>query len=151
MADNTNDKDFMLSDDMILDDIEDMPSFAAWPSGMYHVIANDGFVPDEVNDAPVFRLPLTLLKVMGLVDEGGEEAPPAEGSELGLMFQRNNKFGAANYKTYANPIGKKLGLKTVSEINEQSKGVEMQILLNKIQSKKDKTKWFNRTVEVIIL
>lgn len=145
-------KDFMLSDDMVLDDIEDMPTFAAWPSGMYHVVANDGFIPDDVNDSPVFRLPLTLKAVLGIVESDGEDnTPPVEGSELGLMFQRNNKFGAANYKMYANPIGKKLGLTSVAEVNEQSKGIELHVLLNKVQSKKDKSKWFNRTVEVIVL
>lgn len=148
MADNN--QDFMLTDDMLLDNIEDMPSFAAWPSGMYKVIMNDGIFAEEINEKPAFKTNLTLLEVLGMADDVTNDEAPKVGSELGMMFMRTNKFGAASYKLFANPIGKKLGVATVAEVNEQSKGIELTILLNRVQDKKDKSKFYNRAVEVIV-
>ena len=143
-----DEKDFMLTDDMLIDDIEDLPSFECWPSGMYSVVLSQGIIETEIADAPYFKAPLTLTAPG--VDVEGQPTTVAVGSELELLFQRGNKFGAANYKTFVRPIAQKMGVSKVSEVNEGCKGMELTILLNKRQSKRDKTKFFPQVMEVMV-
>lgn len=151
MTTETN-KDFMLTDDMLLDDIDDLPSFGCWPSGAYRVSIPDGVLEETINDHPAFKINLTLLETKGIVDEESVEEgdKPKPGAELGLLFMRDNKFGAANYKSFIKPIALKAGVNSVAEANQAAKGMEITILLNKQQDKKDKTKFYPRVMEVMI-
>ena len=147
----SEDKDFMLTDDMELDEIEDLPSFEAWATGMYKVVLEDGVVEDTINDNPCFRIANTLKEIMHC--EAEDEAKPKVGSELGILCMRNNKFGAATWKLYAKAIRMKFPDKTkVSEINEMSKGFECIILVNKVKAKAkqgEDVKYFSRILEVL--
>lgn len=145
-----NKTDFMLTDDMSIDTIDDMPGFEAVPAGAYRFALNEGILSDELPDGrPIFRMPATIMEIVGIVDDTITEAEqPKIGSEVGFMFMRTTKFGAANYKAVAKVISAVVGSKVVSEINEQSKGIELIILLKKTQDKKDKSKFFNNIVDV---
>jgi hypothetical protein len=145
-------KDFMLDDSMSIDDIDDMPGFEAIPAGQYKFALNEGIISDALPDGrAIFRMPATIMEVLGIVDDTITESEhPKPGQEVGFMFMRTTKFGAANYKAVAKVISEVVGSKVVSEINEGSKGVELIILVSKTQNKKDKTRWNNNIVDVAL-
>lgn len=148
MADNQ--KDFMLDDSMSIDDIEDMPGFECPPSGQYKFALNEGILSESLpDDRPVFKMPATIVEVQAIVDDTIAESDwPKVGDEVGFLFMRNSKLGAANYKAVAKVLSEVVQSKIVSEINESCKGVEIVVLLNKKQSKKDKDKYFPTIVDV---
>lgn len=154
----TENKDFYLSDDMSLDDIEDMPTFECWPTGAYKVMLSEGIKEEDINEHPSYKIPLTLLAEPDLEDDTIDQAErPKVGDELELLFMRDNKFGAASFKKLAVPIAKSLGVGKVGEVVEGSKGVELTILLLKQQAKKKKgapagepPKFYPKIVEVIV-
>lgn len=145
-------KDFMLTDDMSIDDIEDMPGFECPPSGQYVFSINEGILSDTLpDDRPIFRMPLTIKEVRVLIDDTIPESDwPKVGDEVGFIFMRSNKLGAANYKAVAKVLAPVVGSKIVTEINEGCKGIDLLVLLNKKQSKKDKEKYFPTIVDVAI-
>lgn len=143
-------KDFMLTDDMSLDEIEDMPGFEGLPSGQYKLALNEGIVADELPDGrPIFRMNCTVEEVIGLVDDTLAEADqPKVGAEAGFMFMRTTKLGAANWKAVAKVLSPIVGSTKVSEINEGCKGISIVALLKKTQSKTDKTKYYTNIVDI---
>lgn len=144
-------KDFMLTDDMSIDDIDDMPGFECPPSGQYVFSLNEGILADNIGDdsKPIFRMPATIKEVQAIVDDTIPESDwPKVGDEVGFIFMRNNKLGAANYKAVAKVLSEVVGSKVVSEINEGCKGLDIVVLLNKKRSKKDKEKFFPTIVDV---
>lgn len=145
-------KDFMLTDDMSIDDVEDMPGFECPPSGQYKFALNEGILADELPDGrPIFRMPSTIVEVLGVVDDTiPDNEIPKPGTEVGFMFMRGTKMGAANYKAVAKVIAEVVGSKIVSEINANSKGIELIVLMKKVQSKKDKTQFYPNIVDVAL-
>lgn len=138
-------KDFMLSGDMLLDDVSDLPSFKLWPEGLYLIALNEGITEDTINDIPFFRAAFTLVEIRGIIDETA--VPPAIGDEHGMIFNRTNEFGAGNWKKLAKPISEITGEKTVDGINQNSKGVQLLVLLGTRPDKDDKTKIYQQLVE----
>lgn len=141
-------KDFMLTDDMALDEVEDMPSFETWETGLYKCVLNDGITEKTVNEHPSFSIMLTCKEIMHQDDP--DSSTVKVGSEQEILCMRDNIYGAANWKLFAKAIQKSMPqLTKVGEINENSKGFECAVLLKKVENRKDKGKFFPRIVEVI--
>ena len=145
-------KDFMLTDDMTLDEIEDLPSFECWPSGMYNIVLNDGVLEETINEHPTFKIPMTLQEIVGIPDEAvKDEEKPKPGAELELLFMRDNKFGAGGYKAFMAPISKKFGVTKVSEMNAAAKGVQLTIVLLKREgTKENKGKFYPKVMDSMV-
>lgn len=121
-----------ISDSMILDDIDDLPSFTVFPSGAYLVNLHEGIVAKDINDKPYFEIAMTLKEVIEMTEElKGDELPPKPGDIGSLLFSRDNKFGAGLYKEVARPLAKHLGVVTVSEVNAGSKGLDVMIVVKR--------------------
>lgn len=114
-----------LSDDMLIDDIDDLPSFDPWPEGLYPVILEDGITDETVGDHKAKKVVFKLLAPGEVSDNNKHNLKaPIVGDECQLVFMKDNEFGAGNFKKIISPIAQFVGVKTVGEACQQSKGVK---------------------------
>ena len=134
MADNKTDStlDSQIDDDFILDDIEDLAGFVTPPNGAYLFRLDKGIEEKVINEKNYYEVPLTLVSVVEMNDklDEGEEMPKA-GDVATLIFKRDNKFGMGNFKNFVKSIAEKTGARTVGEVREQAKGMEMLVILKR--------------------
>ena len=79
-----------ISDDFLLDDIDDLPGFVVLPTGAYTVRLDKGIEEKTINDANYYDVQMTLVEVLDLdakhLDEG--EVAPKAGDLAGMLFAR---------------------------------------------------------------
>lgn len=112
-----------------LDDIDDLPTFATFPTGSYHVVCDDGIERKVVNDKQVATINLRLvetLEMTGTLDQG--EAPPKPGDIESFMFQLDNETGQGFYKQVLKALADKLGTKEIKPLEQNSKGINFLIV-----------------------
>lgn len=131
-------KEFLgLTDDMLIDDIDDLPSFDPWPEGLYPVILEDGITDEDVGDHKAKKVVLKLLAPGEVSDNNKHNLKvPAVGDEAQLVFMKDNEYGAGNFKKIIAPVAQHLGVKTVGEACANSKGVKGHAFLTVRQGKK---------------
>ena len=139
----TDNKIAVVTDDFLLEDIEDLPGFVTPPTGAYRIRLDKGIEDKEINDNPYFSVELTILEVMEVVEEnlekaedGTPEALPKEGDIATLLFAKDNQFGMGNFKSFVKSIAEKFGLRKVGEIREVAKGLEMCVVIKRKWNKK---------------
>lgn len=126
----------LVGNDFLLDDIEDLPSFVALPSGAYVVTLDKGFEEKEINDEPYFELAVTVQTVEELNEKLPEgESSPKPGDIGSFLFNRTNKFGMGNFKEIAKPIAQHFGSSTVGEVIDASKGLTVIIIVKRTKGK----------------
>ena len=130
-----------IDDDFDLDNIEDMPGFITPLSGVYTCVMEKGIEEKEIDGekgtANYYDIPLIMKEVHETTEEPDDESPlPKEGDQFNLIFKRNNAFGMSNFKAFVRPIAEHLGTKKVGEIREQSKGLEIMVVLKRRWNKK---------------
>lgn len=104
---DTNKLDAAITDDMSLDDIESMPKFITLPTGAYVVLFEKG-VEDKVvsegkeNAFQAAEAHFTVVSVeemaAGSLELGEKE--PVPGDKGNFMWNRENKYGASQYKEF---------------------------------------------------
>lgn len=146
--------------DMSLDDIEDLPSFACFPTGAYMVSLEKGLEHKPINEHPAISVPMTLKEIVELdpnqleVDEATQEreGPPKTGDIATVAFMLDNEVGAGFFKEFAKPIAKHLGVSSVRDIIEGSKGLELMVILKREKGKKENAdKRYQRFVKVAVV
>lgn len=139
MADDV--KAATVDDDTILDDIEDLPEFTTPPSGAYLVSLDKGIEEKKINNEPYYDVQMVIKSLVSVPETGLHEGEklPKEGDMFNFIFNRANEFGMGNFKKFCMPIREKFGARTVGEIKEKAKGLEMLIVLKR-KAKKDKQK-----------
>ena len=90
--------------DGTLDDIADLPSFAAWPAGAYKVVLKEGFAEKKINDHPAFELKLMNQETLELNNAAETEETPKVGDECSLSFMMDNDTGKGFFKEAIKPI-----------------------------------------------
>jgi hypothetical protein len=143
---NENQLDKMLDDDFLLDDIEDLPEFVTPPTGAYIMSWPDGISSDTLGEkaTPVYKIKCIIDSVeqvlpenLNIVNELGEpEVPPKPTDMFDLVYSRDNKFGAGNFKKIAGMVAKHFGCKTIGEVREKSKGLKVLMVLKRVHNKK---------------
>lgn len=130
----------LVTNDFLLDDIEDMPAFLTLPSGAYHVKLEEGIVekkiPMQGEDVDCFEAAMTVVETLEMTDKLGEdEKTPKQGDIASMLYNRTNKFGMGNFKDFVRPIAERFGVRTVGEIVSNSKGVELMIIVKRTYNK----------------
>lgn len=144
----------LVTNDFLLDDIEDMPAFLTLPSGAYHVKLEKGIeekkVPMAGEDTECLEAAMTVVEALEVTDKLGEdEKPPKTGDIASVLFNRTNKFGMGNFKDFVKPIAQQFGAKTVGEVVTASKGVELMIIVKRTYNKeKDR---YNMNIKKVAL
>lgn len=135
--------------DMSLDDIDDLPSFKAFPTGAYHVVFEKGFEEKTINEgkpnqSKIIALEMTL-KTVGELQAGSlntGESVPVVGDIATLSFQITSEVGLGFLKEATKPFAEKFGVKKLREIFAASKGVEALVVLVRGKAN-DKGQQFN--------
>lgn len=130
--------------DGTLDDIADLPSFAAWPTGAYRVFTKDGFVRKTSDDGKQhsYELKLQMQEVLEIKPEDQESAPKV-GDETQLSFGLGTDIGKGFFKEAVRPIVAFLGLGedqpgAIRAAVEASKGMEFMVILKRRKVTKDR-------------
>lgn len=122
--------------DMSLDDIGDVPNFDKWPTGAYLIGLEDGIVEKTLNDTNYLSAEFTLMGEPQEIRLHGSQTVPKMGDKMDNLFDMSNPYGAANYKKLAGPIQQATGAKTIREINENSKGLLLLVVVSSAFNKK---------------
>lgn len=143
--------------DGTLDDIEDLPSFAAWPTGAYRALLPEGFKQKIIKDKPAYTLKLKNLEVLEVSDPVEAEEAPKEQDETEVMFGLDTETGRGFFKEAIKPFLDFLGLPpnqpgAVRAAVDASKGVEVVAVMKRRSVTKDgETKLYPSLVKLEIL
>lgn len=118
-----------------LDDIDDLPSFAVWPTGAYHIKLVDGLVQKEIGGHKAVEMNMTLVAIMELATTVAEEDKPKVGDTCNSAFMLDNAIGAGKFKEVLKPLGEKLGTKVPSAIMSGCKGMDLVVTIAKTHDK----------------
>jgi len=120
-----------------LDDISDLPSFGAFPTGAYLVNLAKGIEFKKINEHPAMTVEMALVSVEELKEESLDEGelPPKEGDIATAAFLMDNETGQGFYKRFADPIYKHLGVSRHREAIEQSKGLQLLVVMKRVHGK----------------
>jgi hypothetical protein len=136
--------------DSSLDDIADLPGFATPPTGVYKVLLAKGMEQKVVADHPAIDMPMTIQEVLEVKPEAlnpGEELPKI-GDIASTVFMLDNDTGKGKLKEVLKPISAAVGETTVRAILEKTKGLELIVVMKRIQDKKDKDKYYSNIVKL---
>ncbi len=131
--------------DSSLDDLADLPEFGTYPAGAHKVIID--WEQKEVNKHPSLELKFKLVETLELSNPNDEPLTP--GAEGSVLFMLDNEFGQGKLKNFLKPLGQSLGVSKLSEIVEQSAGMEVTIV-TKVRQNKDKTQSYTDISKVLI-
>lgn len=133
-----------VDDDFLLDDLDDLPSFVAPPTGAYIVSLDKGIEDRTLEDKKTkedrtfYNVPMTIVSVEEVnqkdLDEG--EVLPKEGDSFNILYDRSHRVGMGVFKqNFLVPIAEKFGLKKVGEVKEASKGIQMLVIIKRTYDK----------------
>jgi hypothetical protein len=137
MTDSTNkvkDVDVEALLDSTLDDLEDLPTFQAFPAGAHKALIT--LALKEVNDVMCVELTAEGIETLALTHPT-KDSPIKEGDKASMLFMLNNEFGRGNLKLVAKPLAEALGTKTIAEVVEQAKGIEVVMATTVRKDKED--------------
>ena len=147
MSDSMNASDIDSLLDATLDDLEDLPSYDAYPAGVHRVLASLSF--KEVNGNTVIELALKALETVELANPS--DTALAEGAETSLIFMLNNEYGRGNLKKVATPIAAALGTGSIRDTVEAANDVECLIVTSLRADKNDKDKKYTNVKELQVV
>jgi hypothetical protein len=140
--------------DTSLDDIDDLPGFAALPTGAYNVVLPKGFEVKMVNNSKSVEMAMTVKEVVEIVEDSLDEGEslPKEGDIATMLFQLDNSTGAGLFKQAAAPIRAASGANTLREVIEASKGMELTVIIKRRKGKgENEGRNFMSLVQVSVL
>lgn len=116
--------DFNIDDilDATLDDLADLPEFTVPPAGTYQMVIKSA-EQKKVAEHPAVEVKFSISSTVELEDDTQE--PVKDGTETSIAYMLDNEFGVGSLKKLLKPIGEHLGVSKVSEILEQSRGMEV--------------------------
>lgn len=142
----------MVSDDFLLDDIEDLPSYSVFPSGAYVIRLEKGIEDKEINDKKYYETQLTMVSVVELSEKlDATEAPPKPGDIGSMLFDRTNKLGMGSFKEFVKDIAIKSKARTIAEVKAAAKGMELMIVVRRVPSKKEEGRYNMRIKTAMVV
>jgi len=133
--------------DATLDDLEDVPSFKAFPPGAYEVFAT--FEAKEINDKQAIELSLKLKAVIECSAEG--EDVPKEGDTASTLFFTGTPFGRGKFKECAVPFAVFAGSRNLRDIIEAVTDVECVVITAYSKNKEDPANPYMNVKEIQVV
>lgn len=122
MSENTTvDLDQLLDAD--LDDLADLPEFASFPAGC-HKSTLEVQIKD-ISGKKMIEVKLTGIETVELV-KPEEDKPISAGQVSSALFDLSNEFAQGAFKKLMQPIKEHLGVSSLRDVIEQSKGLEVE-------------------------
>lgn len=147
----SNDKKIaVLEDDFDMDNLADLPSFKAWPTGAYSATLDAGFERKKVGEHDAIELVMTLNNTEELepqnLSEG--EIPPVPGDKCNTLFIMGNEMGQGKFKEVAAPFAAAAGSTKFSAIRDISKGAKVLVIGQRTAKKDDPSKFYFNIVKI---
>lgn len=144
-----SDKNKVMAADFDMDDLEDLPSFKAPPTGSYIVTLVNGLERKKVGEHDAVEAMMEIV----MVDEVTEtlepdEAPPKEGDKFSTLFMLDNELGQGKLKDFMKPLKEACGSGKFSDIQKFSKGIKLAVIGKRAGKKDDPEKKFFNIVKV---
>jgi hypothetical protein len=142
-----------ISLDASLDDIADLPTFKAFPSGAYIVTLEKGMESKKIGEHPAIDMPMTLKEVAEVTEKDVDESElPKPGDIANIAFMLDNNVGAGKLKEVLKPIGEHLAISgPISAIIAQTKGLELLVILKRTKDKDNAERKYNSIVKVSVI
>jgi hypothetical protein len=142
--------------DMSLDDVEDLPGFAIFPTGAYLVSIDEIPERKEIDGAngakqPILEVKLRLEEIveMSETDVDPDDMPKINDVNT-ISFQLKNRYGIEAMKKFLLPIGKHLGTPVPKDIIGGMKGLKLAIAAKRTYNK-DKDRHYSKIKKVAIV
>ena len=141
-----------LGADFDMDDLADLPSFKAFPTGAYVVQLEKGLERKKVGEHDAVEAVLTLVEVgeveADALSEG--EALPNPGDKCNILFILGNEIGQGKLKEFVKPIKEQLGASGFAAIQQASVGLKLLLVGKRTVNKDDPDKKFFNPVTVAL-
>ena len=118
-----------------LDDIEDLPQFKAFPTGLYVCILT--LEQKKIGDHPAIEAKFKLVDVKELSDKSA--TPPNVGDTTNIAYMLDNKYGAGNLKVLLTAAAEKFGKKTNKDLISDCQNAEVTVIFDVRSGKGDKS------------
>jgi len=140
----------VVGDDFDMDDLADLPSFKAWPTGGYMAVLPNGFERKKVGEHDAIELLMELESIVELDPSNlnPDEAPPAAGDKCNTLFMMDNEMGQGKFKEVATPFKEACGNGKFSAIRDISKGAKVLIIGQRNVKKGDDSKFYFNIVKI---
>ena len=116
--------------DLNLDDLDDLPEFVVPPAGSYSAVILS-CEEKMIGTHPAVEMKFKLLETMELANPS--EVHVADGTECGVAFMLDNKYGVGDMKASLAPIKAALGTTSARETMAACKGLAI-LLVTKIRT-----------------
>jgi hypothetical protein len=137
--------------DMSLDDVEDLPGFVVPLSGVYHVVLDNGIEQKEINEHPALQVEMKIVEAAEISETPNDgETIPKAGDVFTLAWLLDNKFGVGTLKQFLVPLGEHLGTRQIGAIVEQSKGLNLMVVVKRVYNK-DKDRHYPQLKKVVVV
>lgn len=133
--------------DTTLDDLKDLPSFAAFPAGSHQVVASFG--TKEINGKACVTLDFVMKETLELVNS--QDKTPKEGDSSNLMFDLANEWGQGNLKKAAAPFMEAFDYTGLRELVEGAQNIECVIVTSLKVDKNDPDKFYLQLKDLAIV
>lgn len=133
--------------DETLDDLEDLPSFQAYPVGVHKVLATLDL--KEINDKPCVELSFKYIENVELTSSSDEA--PVEGDTSSTLFMLDNEYGRGNLKLTLASFAEFANTRVNREIIEAVVDVECVIITSLTKNKNDPDKPYLNVKEIGVL
>jgi hypothetical protein len=141
--------------EMNLDDIEDLPGFAVFPSGAYTILVPEMPERKQIDVADgkkqtVVECKMQLLEVMEMTEKVEEEEMPKINDITTVTWNQQNRFGVDAMVKFLRPIAKHFGTSKPSETFGKMKGTKLLIVVKRTYNK-DKDRHYQKIKKVAVL
>jgi len=142
--------DTEITEDMLLDDIPTLPGYVQLNTGAYVACLEKGFESKEIDGVRFFAVECTVVSVEESKEDGETGKPNQPGDKQSFLWDRTHAVAMTNFKQFIAPIAQKFSCRTVAEVFENSKGLEILLVgKNVYDAKKDRHNFRVKKVEVI--
>lgn len=141
---------------MAIGELADAPEFLTLPDGVTRCVINFGM--KKLNEKLAFTVDLKTIETLELANPSVDKAVEA-GQEVTIIYGTDSEFGQGNFKKLLSSIAAQHGVDTESEefkktplldIINPFQGIEGNVVHKRVESKKEKGKFFNNIVDITL-
>lgn len=121
MTELNQDFDALLDAD--LDDLADLPAFENYPAGVHRCTIE--LTKKEINNKPMIEVKLIGIETVEL-SKPEEDKPIQVGQVSSALFDLTNEYAQGAFKKLIQPVAASLGVSSIRDVIDQSKGTEVE-------------------------